>query len=318
MNIVFLDGHTLQNADNILARLEAYGSLTVFDRTEPSQIIERSADADVLIVNKTPLPQSIIAQLPNLKLICVAATGYDKVDTNYARQKGIPVCNCANYSTQSVAQIGVSLILEAADHVGAYTEQNMRGEWCKSNDFCYTSLPRTDLNHKKMAIIGYGNIGHTLATIMHALGLEIYAVTSKDNATLPPYVRKISINQAFANCDIVSLNCPLTPQNKMFVNKALLDTAKAGLILLNTARGGLINEKDVANALKSKRLGAYCTDVLTQEPPLPNCPLFTAPNVYITPHIGWKTPQTVERIVNILAQNIENFINNKPLNAVNL
>ena len=318
MNIVFLDGHTLQNTDNILSKLEVYGTFEVYDRTEVSQIVERSIDADVLIVNKTPLTKNVIAQLPKLKLICVAATGYDKVDTEYARQKGIPVCNCANYSTHSVAQMGVSLLLEAADHVGFYTERNLRGEWCQSRDFCYTLLPRTDLSHKKMAIVGFGNIGHTLANIMHAFGTKIYAVTSKDEASLPAYVKKTSIEKAFANCDIVSLNCPLTPQNKMFVNDKLLRTAKVGLIVLNTARGGLINEQDVANALKSGRLGAYCTDVLTQEPPLADCPLLSAPNVYITPHIGWKTPQTVERIVSILAQNIENFINNKPLNAVNL
>lgn len=317
MNIVFLDGYTLQASSHTMEQLQAFGQLTIYDRTSPEQIIERSINADILIVNKTPLSEGTIAQLPKLRLICVAATGYDKVDTDYARKKGIPVCNCAGYSSKAVAQMALSLLLEAADHVGFYTEENRKGRWSECDDFCYMTRPRLDLDNRRMAIIGLGSIGQTLANIMHTLGLQLFAVTSKDEASLPPYVHKISMEEAFSTCDIVSLNCPLTPQNRTFVNASLLAKAKRGLILINTARGGLINEQDVADALCSGTLGAYCADVMTQEPPEADNPLFTAPNAYLTPHIGWKTPVTVERIVSLLAQNIEGFLNGSPVSVVN-
>lgn len=317
MNIVFLDGHTLQDSAGTINKLESFGSLTVYDRTQPSNIVERACDADILIVNKTPLIENTIAQLPKLKLICVAATGFDKVDVAYARKRGIPVCNCAGYSSKAVAQMALSLILEATDHVGFYTQSNRQGTWSRCCDFCYTTRPRIDLENKRMAIVGLGSIGRSLADIMRPLGLQIYAVTSKNEATLPSFVHKIDLEEAFSTCDIVSLNCPLTPHNKAFVNATLLNKAKKGLILVNTARGALVNEYDVAEALNKGHLGAYCTDVMTQEPPEANNPLLKTPNTYITPHIGWKTALTVERIINLLAENIKGFINGKTTSVVN-
>lgn len=317
MNIVFLDGYTLQASAETMQKLEVFGQLTTYDRTDASQIIERSIRADILIVNKTPLSAETIAQLPQLKLICVAATGYDKVDTAYAREQGIPVCNCAGYSSRAVAQMALSLLLEATDHVGFYTEENRKGVWSQCDDFCYMSRPRFDLENKRMSIVGFGSIGQTLARIMQTLGVQLFAVTSKEEAALPSYIHKIGLEEAFATSDIVSLNCPLTPQNKAFVNSQFLKNAKRGLILINTARGGLINENDVAEALSNGTLGAYCTDVMTQEPPSSSNPLFHAPNAYITPHIGWKTPQTVDRIVSLLAKNIEGFLNGRPTSVVN-
>lgn len=214
--------------------------------------------------------------------------------------------------------MALSLLLEATDHVGFYTEKNLQGQWSKSHDFCYSLRQRYDLEGKRLAIVGFGNIGRAFAQTMNALGVMVYAVTSKAASALPSYVNAINIDDAFATCDIVSLNCPLTLDNKAFVNSELLKRTKKGLILVNTARGGLINENDVADALKDGTLGAYCTDVLGQEPPKADCPLFDAPNVYITPHIGWRTPQTVERIINILAQNIESFLAGQPQSVVNI
>ncbi len=317
MNIVFLDGYTLQTSDSTLDPIKALGNFRVYDRTENQQVVERSYDAEVVIVNKTSITAEHIAKLPNLRLICVAATGYDKIDIKAARQRGIPVCNCADYSTQAVAQMALSLLLEAANDVGFYTEKNRNGEWCSCEDFCYTMHSRLDLEGKRAAIVGFGHIGRAFASFLHPMGVEIYAVTSKHKGELPEYVTPISLEEAFQTCDIVSLNCPLTESNREFVNASLLSHAKKGMYLVNTARGALINEQDVAQALHDGTLGAYCTDVLTQEPPSANCPLLKAPNAYITPHIAWKTPLTVQRIVDIVTRNIQAFAEGNPQSVVN-
>lgn len=319
MNIVFLDGYTLQTSSDatMLKRFEAYGNLTVYDRTSYDEIVERAKDAEILIVNKTSLTAEVISQLPKLQLICEAATGYDKIDIAAARRREVPVCNCAGYSSTAVAQMALSLLLEAADNVGFYTNENLKGRWSDCEDFCYSSRPRFDLVNKRMAIVGFGNIGCTIAKVMRPLGVELFAVSSKATNELPSDVRKLELREAFASCDIVSLNCPLTDSNHGFVNADLLQHARKGLILINTARGGLINEEDVAEALRSGTLGAYCTDVLCQEPPAADCPILHAPNAYITPHIGWKTSITVERIIDIVCDNIEAFLKGEPKSVVN-
>ncbi len=317
MKIAFLDGHTLQASDHMLDALRAFGDLTVYDRTAPSETLLRAAEAEVLIVNKTILTRQIIEQLPKLRLICVAGTGFDKVDAIAAREHGVTVCNCAGYSTQAVAQMALSLLLEAVDHVGFYTNENLDGAWCRSKDFCYVSRPRFDLPGKRLAVVGFGSIGQALANCVRPLGVKLLAVTSKEQNELPSDVEKISMDEAFATCDIVSLNCPLNEQNRAFVNADLLRTARKGQILINTARGGLIEEQAVANALNDGTLGAYCADVLTQEPPTDTCPILHTKNVYLTPHIGWKTPQTVERIISLLAENIKGFLNGTPVSVVN-
>lgn len=317
MNIVFLDGHTLHATAENIKTLEACGNLTIYERTDASQIIERSYEAEALIVNKTVLNADTLAMLPKLKLVCVAGTGYDKVDVKVARELGITVCNCANYSTRAVAQMALSLILEAADHVGYYTQENRNGTWCASKDFSYVSRTRLDLEGKRFAVVGFGNIGKTLTDMMRPLGVKLFAVSSKTESELPQDVHKIELEEAFATCDIVSLNCPLNAENKAFVNGELLHKANKNLILVNTARGGLINEYDVATALTNGNLGAYCTDVLTQEPPQPDCPILSAPNAYVTPHIGWMTAQTIDRICQIISDNIKAFANGTPKSVVN-
>ena len=277
MNIVFLDGYTLQTSNDatMLKRLEAYGNLIVYDRTSNDEIVERAKDAEILIVNKTSLTAEVINQMPQLKLICEAATGYDKIDIVAARKRGISVCNCANYSSTAVAQMALSLLLEAADNVGFYTYENLKGRWSDCEDFCYSSRPRFDLVNKRLAIVGFGNIGRTIANVVRPLGVKLFAVSSKPSNELPNDVTKLELKEAFETCDIVSLNCPLTDRNRGLINAELLRHARKGLILINTARGGLINERDVAEALMNGILGAYCTDVLCQEPPSADCPIYT-------------------------------------------
>ncbi len=317
MKIVFLDGYTINPGDLTWAPLEALGDFVVYDRTDPAEVVPRAADADVVIVNKTVLGEAELTSLPRLKLICVAATGFDRIDTATARKRGITVCNCAGYSSESVAQMAVSLLLEAIDSVGHYTAENRRGVWTDCPDFCYTSWPRMELAGKRAAIVGFGNIGQTLARILSAFGMEIWAVTAKDASALPPHIRKATLAEAFSQCHVVSLNCPLTPANRGFVNEALLRTVRPGLLLVNTARGALVHEEAVAEALRAGRLGAYCTDVLATEPPQADCPLLAAPRCFVTPHIGWDTPEARLRILHILENNIRAFVAGSPVSVVN-
>lgn len=317
MKIIFLDGYTINPGDLNWDLLNSCGELTVYDRTMPNEVLDRALDADILIVNKTQLSRKHFENLPNLKLVCVAATGYDKIDIVAAREHGISVCNCAGYSSLAVAQMAVALILEVADSVGNYSWRNREGDWSRAADFCYTIKPRIELAGKTLGIVGFGHIGEKIAHIMQAMGMHIVAVSSKTADQLPQGVTKMSLTEAFAKCDVISLNCPLNEGNKEFVNAELLANSNPNLILVNTARGGLINEKDVAEALYNDQLLAYCTDVMTQEPPTPNNALLLAPRTYVTPHIAWNTPEARQRILQILNDNIESFKQGKPKNVVN-
>lgn len=317
MNISFLDGYTVVTGDEGRHKLEALGNLSLYDRTRDADVVARAQGAEVVIVNKTALNESHFSQLPDLRLVCVAATGYDKIDIAAARRHGITVCNCADYSSRSVAQLVASFILEVADSVAEYTHENRNGRWSKSPDFCYTLRDRIELVDKPMAIVGFGNIGRAVANVMRPFGVKLFAVTSKSQDALPADVEKISLADAFRTCRFVSLNCPLTADNKQFVNRELLQNANPNLVLINTARGGLVNEHDVAEALREGRLAAYCTDVLTSEPASVNCPLLSAPRAFVTPHIGWDTPEARMRIIDILVANVRNFYNGQPSNCVN-
>lgn len=316
MRITFLDGYTINPGDLNWEVLEQLGTFTCYDRTAPCEVLNHAAGADVLIVNKTALGREHFEKLPQLKLVCVAATGYDKIDVKAAEEFGITVCNCVGYSTPCVAQMVTSLLLEVADGVGDYARANREGAWCESPDFCYTLFPRLELAGKRVAVVGYGHIGSAVASVLHALGMQVYAVTGRPSASLPEYVEKISMDDAFSTCDVVSLNCPLTAQNKAFVNKALLSRAKQGLILINTARGGLVDEKGIAEALSAGQLRAYCADVMENEPPRADSPLLSAPRVYLTPHIGWNTPEARRRILSILHDNIVAYFAGNPTNIV--
>ncbi len=315
-NIVFLDGATVNPGDLSWEDFHKIGIFTFYERTGPNEVIERSKNADVLIVNKVKLNATHFSQLPKLQLVCVAATGYDVIDIQAAKEYGITVCNIVGYSTHSVAQMAISLLLEATNQVGLYSHLNKNGKWNNSLDFCYWDSPIMELADKKVGIIGLGNIGKCLAEVLHSLGADIFAVTSKSSKDIPTYITPISLTEAFRSLDIISLNCPLTESNKKFVNKDLLQQCKKGLILINTARGLLIDDNAVYDSLQSGQLGAYCTDVLSQEPPTSDHPLLKAPNCYITPHIAWATVAARKRIIKTLVSNINAYFSGIPQNVV--
>lgn len=318
MNIVFLDGHTLNPGDLSWDKLKALGDFRVYDRTETNEELhERAADADVLIVNKTPLRADDFRRLPRLQLVCVAATGYDVVDVEAARQHGIPVCNAAGYGSRAVAQMVAALLLEVTSRVGHYAEANRQGFWTNSRDFCCWNNPLTELSDKRICIVGFGNIGRHVAEIMRAFGMKLFTVSTKPQEQLPSDVQKITLEEAFSTCDVVSLNCPLTANNRKMVNAELLAKANPKLILINTARGKLIDETAVAEALRNERLGAYCCDVLSQEPPTTDNPILKAPRTFVTPHIAWATVEARERIIDILVSNIKGHAEGRPQNVVN-
>lgn len=317
MKIVFLDGHTLNPGDISWQAFEALGDFTAYDRTAPADTLTRAAGADILITNKTPLREEHFARLPQLRLVCVAATGYDVVDVEAARRHGIPVCNAAGYGSRAVAQMVAALLLEVTNRVGHYAEANRQGYWSRSADFCCWNSPLTELTGKRMAIVGFGRIGRCVADVMRGFGVELYAVTTKSKSALPDDVGKLSLSEAFATCDIVSLNCPLTTANERFVNEELLRGVRPGLILINTARGRLIDEPAVAAALHEGRLGAYCCDVLSTEPPAADNPILSAPRTFVTPHIAWATAEARMRIVRIIEANIKAYLAGSPINVVN-
>lgn len=316
-DIVFLDSHTLNPGDLSWEAFEALGTFREYARTAPGEVMERARGADILIVNKTRLTAEHFQALPRLRLVCVAAAGYDVVDTEAARACGVTVCNAAGYGNSAVAQMTLALLLEVTNRVGAYAEADRRGFWSRSSDFCCWDEPLTELDGKRLAIVGFGGIGGTVARLARAFGMRLAAVTSKSAEQLPPDVEKITLETAFAQCDIVSLHCPLTRENERFVSAGLLAAARPGLILVNTARGRLIDEEAVAAALRSGHLGAYACDVLAEEPPRADHPLLSAPRCYVTPHIAWATVEARGRIIRILRDNIAAFLAGRPCNVVN-
>lgn len=317
MSLVFLDSHALNPGDLSWAPLEALGTLTTYPRTAPSEVVERAKDAEVIILNKVRLGEEEFAQLPKLRLILVAATGYDVIDCAAARRHGITVCNVPAYSTLAVAQHTLALILAVTNRVEHYTRLNHEGYWAQSIDFCLWNEPIIELTAKRIAIVGFGSIGQKVAQLLLPLEAEVLAVTSKPQEALPEGVRKVQLEEAFSEADIVSLHCPLDAKNRGFVDAALLAKAKPGLMLINTARGGLINDADVAAALNAGTLGCYCCDVLSQEPPAADHPILSAPRTYITPHVAWASIDARKRIVNIMAANLRAFMAEAPQNVVN-
>lgn len=325
MNLVFLDSHALNPGDLSWAQIERFGTLTTYERTPKELIVERAKDADVILTNKVHFGEEEFAQLPHLRLILEAATGYDNIDIAAARRHGVAVCNVPAYSTLAVAQHTMALLLEVYNQVGHYTEaisaesdgQSKESFWAVSPDFCCWDRPVVELTGKRIAIVGWGNIGSKVAQLLLPLEAEVVAVTSKPQGALPAGVRRVTLEEAFATSFAVSLHCPLSDRNRQFVDANLLAKARRGLVLVNTARGGLINDHDVADALRSGILGAYCTDVMSQEPPSPDHPILHAPNVYITPHVAWATADARQRIIDIMTRNLGAFLEGTPINVVN-
>ena len=317
MKIVYLDCRTVNPGDLSWDGLDQLGEWECYERTAPEDVVSRIGDTEVVITNKVRMDESIFSQCPNLKLICVSATGYDVIDVVAAKKYGILVCNCAGYSTNAVAQMVVAHLLEVTNQVGHYSRRiTEEGEWVASRDFCYWNKPIIELQELKVAIIGWGNIGGAVAERLLPFGVKLYVVTSRPQEDLLPSVEKITVEQAFQECDVVSLNCPLTPKNAGFVNAELLQQSNPNLIIINTARGGLINEEDVARALHEGKLMAYCTDVLTKEPARADNPLLKAPRVFITPHIAWAPREARQRLMGMAIENVAAFLAGTPTNQV--
>ena len=289
---------------------------TVYDRTKPEEVLERAKDAEVLLTNKTVLDAATLEQLPRLRYVGVLATGYNVVDVKAAREHGVTVTNIPAYSTESVVQTVFAHILNIIYHVGHYTRQAREGVWQAKGDFSYWDSPLLELYGKRIGIVGMGNIGRAVARVARAFGMTIYAHTSATIAQLPAGTVKADLETLFRECDIVTLHCPLRADNAGMVNAALLDLMKPTAILINTARGPLVNEQDLADALRAGKLRAAGVDVLSSEPPRADNPLLTAPNCFITPHIAWATLDARERLMAQAVNNLRLFLRGTPVNVV--
>ena len=316
MKIIVLDGYGLNPGDLNWEGFETLGELTVYDRTLPSELMERAAGAEVLITNKTLITAENMADLPELKYIGVLATGYNVVDIDAAKDRGIVVTNIPAYSTASVAQMVFAHILNITQRVGYYADENKQGRWTKNADFCYWDTQLVELQGKKMGIVGFGNIGQATAGIAQAFGMEVCVYSSKPQFVLPSGIKKMDLDELFAECDVISLHCPLTPDTKEMVNADRLSKMKSNAILINTGRGPLINEQDLANALNEGRIAAAGLDVLSVEPSVEGNPLLTARNCFITPHIAWATLEARTRLMEIAVQNLKSYLNGQIFNNV--
>ena len=316
MRIVVLDGRALNSGDLSWNGMEALGELKVYDRTSPSELMERSVGAEALITNKTIITAENMKALPQLKYIGVLATGYNVVDIEAAKALGIVVTNIPAYSTHSVAQMVFAHLLNITQRVGYYAQENTQGRWSKNADFCYWDTPLVELAGKKMGIVGFGNIGQATARIAQAFGMEVCLYTSKDASALPDGMKKMELDELFATCDVISLHCPLTPSTKEMVNAERLKTMKPTAILINTGRGPLVNEQDLADALNEGRIAGAGLDVLSIEPSVPENPLLNARNCFITPHIAWATLEARTRLMDIAVNNLKSYLAGNIINNV--
>lgn len=318
MNIVVLDAATVNPGDNPWTEVEKLGAVTVYDHTEPEQILERAVPADILLTNKTLLTAETLAQLPNLKFISVLATGYNVVDAQAARQRHIPVSNVPVYGTDSVAQFTFALLLELCHHVGLHDELVKKGDWASSIDFSFWKTPLVELAGKIMGIVGFGRIGRRVGQLAHAFGMEVVACgRTHSKAPDDSAFRWVELEALFKQADVVSLHCPQTADNVGFVDAALLSTMKPSAFLINTARGPLVNEQDLADALNRGTLAGAAVDVVSAEPIVSENPLLTAKNCLITPHIAWASLEARKRMMQTTAENIAAFINGTPVNIIN-
>lgn len=316
MKIVVLDGYGLNPGDLSWDAVSQLGELTVYDRTSSEEVIARSAGAEAILTNKTVITAEIMEALPDLKYIGVLATGYNVVHISAAREKGIVVTNIPAYSTPSVAQMVFAHILNIAQQVQHHSEEVRKGRWTNNADFCFWDTPLIELREKKIGLVGLGHTGFNTARIAIGFGMQVTAYTSKSSLQLPPEIKKRTLDELFSECDIVSLHCPLTDETKELVNAERLRLMKPTAILINTGRGPLVNEQDLADALNAGKLYAAGLDVLSSEPPKADNPLLTARNCYITPHIAWASLEARTRLMDILVENIKAFQAGKPVNNV--
>lgn len=302
MKLTILDSYSINPGDLSWAPIEAICDFDAYERTAPEEISERIADCDGFFVSKCKITKELMENCPKLKFIGVTATGYDNVDTKSAKELGIAVCHVPAYSTEAVAQHTFALILELTNLVGSYNSSVHAGKWYESEDFTFIQGSLTLLDGKSLGIIGYGNIGKRVARIAESFGMTVN-IYSRDPITAQ-------------KSDFVTLHCPLTSENKGFINKDFISGMKDGAVLINTARGGLVNEHDLADALKSGKLSAVAVDVIAQEPPRDPHPLIGLPNCILTPHIAWMPKETRQKVIDICADNLNSFLEGGNLNRI--
>lgn len=320
MKIVNLDSYALNPGDLDWSPLKELGDCTFYDRTpvnDDNEILKRIGDAEIVLTNKTPLDEHVISTAPNLKYIGVTATGYNVIDTEAATKANIPVTNIPTYGTDAVAQFTFALLLEITSHVGLHNQLVHDGRWSSNPDFTFWAKPLMELQGKTLGLIGFGSIAKKVAEIGHAFSMNIIFYNHRPKTDLPNYVKQVSLEELYQQSDIISLHVPQTPETTEMINQKAISQMKDGVILINTARGGLISEKDVADALNDSKIAAAGVDVVQKEPIPTDSPLLSAKNCYITPHIAWAPRETRNRLLGIVVDNLQAFLNGERLNVVN-
>lgn len=320
MKIVNLDSYALNPGDLDWSPLKELGDCTFYDRTpvnDDNEILKRIGDAEIVLTNKTPLDEHVISTAPNLKYIGVTATGYNVIDTEAATKANIPVTNIPTYGTDAVAQFTFALLLEITSHVGLHNQLVHDGRWSSNPDFTFWAKPLMELQGKTLGLIGFGSIAKKVAEIGHAFSMNIIFYNHRPKTDLPNYVKQVSLEELYQQSDIISLHVPQTPETTEMINQEAISQMKDGVILINTARGGLISEKDVADALNDGKIAAAGVDVVQKEPIPADSPLLSAKNCYITPHIAWAPRETRNRLLGIVVDNLQAFLNGEKLNVVN-
>lgn len=316
--IVVLDGYTENPGDLSWGKLEALGELKVYDRTQADQVASRIGDADYVYTNKTPITKETLDACPNIKFIGVLATGYNIVNVDEAKKKGIPVANIPTYGTTAVAQFVFALLLEICHHVGSHSESVKAGDWANNADWTYWNYPLIELAGKTMGIIGFGRIGQTTARIAAALGMKVLAFDQYPNKSLETEdIKIVELDELLANSDVISLHCPLFPSTQGMINKDSIAKMKDGVIIINTSRGPLVVEEDLKAALDSGKVYAAGVDVVSSEPIKADNVLLTCSNCIITPHIAWAPKESRQRLMDIAVNNLKQFLDGNPVSVVN-
>lgn len=314
MKIVILDGYPATRGDYTYDFLKKYGEVVLYPRTPYNLIVERAKDADIILANKIIIDKLILDNLPKLKMIAMLATGYNSIDIQTAKERGIYVCNIPKYSSPSVAQFTIALLLEITNQVGLHNDSVKAGDWANCPDFCYNKTKQIELMNKTIGLIGYGDIAKQVAVIAKAFGMKVLGY--RRSGGTDPNAEIVSLDYLLKNSDIISLHCPLNAQSNKLICKETISKMKDNVIIINTARGGLVNEKDLAEQLSNGKVLAYGGDVLTKEPPEHNNPLISCKNAFITPHLAWATVEARGRLMQIMDANINGFITGKVINNV--
>lgn len=318
MKIVILDGYTENPGDLSWDFMNAYGEVTIYDRTPQEKILERAADADILVLNKTPLRREVIEQLPKLKFVALLSTGYNIADGAALRERNIPLCNIPSYSTNAVAQLTFAFILSFSNGVAEHNAAVHAGEWTACPDFCFQKTPLFELNGKTLGVVGFGKIGQRVADLAEAFGMHVLAHSGHEtDQSARKDFKWASLDEIAEQSDFITFHCPLTPQTEGLVNAEFLSKCKESAFIINTSRGPVIDDTALADALNSGRLAGAGLDVLSEEPPKQSNPLLTAKNCLITPHIAWAGFETRHRLMEILKDNFKAYFDGEPIHVVN-